>query len=194
VEDVDDRFLTVARPLDLPAEHDLQVGSAVMTTWWVSSGVWVLPCRLVEVRREGRVPLWDVEIVGEGRREQRRAFVRAAVTGPVSMRWSVTGQGEYRASGVIADLSEASLRLVSRDRAVADHAPVGGCIEVSLRTAGKSFELHAELLRVSPVSGLLQNDASTQWQVVLRFTDPGKAADELRRIVFGQQLRDRNGR
>jgi hypothetical protein len=44
--------------------------------------------------------------------------------------------------------------------------------------------------RVSPADHQLD---APHWQVVLVFIDPGRTADDLRRIVFNQQLRERNG-
>ncbi|MGX7681825.1 hypothetical protein ACSMXN_23330 [Jatrophihabitans sp. DSM 45814] len=195
VEDVGDGCLTVARPLDLPAEHGLWVGCTVETTWHVSSGLCVLPCKLVGVRREGAVPLWDIDIVGNGWREQRRAFVRAAVMGTVALRWASADGTGHEATGVVADLSEAGVRCTSKSQSLVDHPPTDSPVELLLKTSGNSFELHADVLRVTEVSPTDGHPtAPPQWQIVLLFADQGKIADDLRRIVFNQQLLERNGR
>jgi c-di-GMP-binding flagellar brake protein YcgR len=189
VEGVDDGQLSVARPLDLPAEHELRAGSKLMVAWHIPNGIWVLPCVLVQVYREGLLSLWAVEVSGEAWREQRRAFVRAAVMGTVSLIWT-NREEEFEASGVLADLSEASLRFTTGDEHLSRRAPAGTEVELTLRTPGNSFTLPAQVVRVSPSD---QRPDGPRWQVVLVFINPGRIGDDIRRIVFNQQLRERNG-
>lgn len=183
VEDVGDGMLTVARPLDLPAEHRLDVGAEVFTTWREPTGVEVRPGLLREVRREANVALWDIELTGAGWREQRRSFVRAAVPGKVTVRWTADGGGV--ASGPLLDLSEAALRFSTTAAGLVDAEVARLQVRIELQTPEKNFELAGEVLRALP------DRTPGACQLVVLFTDPGKAADELRRMVFAQQLRDR---
>ena len=185
VEDVGDGMLTVARPLDLPAEHRFDVGSEVFTTWREPTGVEVRPGRLREVRREANVSLWDIELTGAGWREQRRSFVRAAVPGRVTVRWTAADGGAGVASGALLDLSEAGMRCMTTAAELVTVEAAGTPLKIELETAEKSFALVGEVLRGMP------DREPGSWQLVVVFTDPGKAADDLRRIVFAQQLRDR---
>jgi hypothetical protein len=190
VEGVGDGVVTVARPLDLPAEHDMRPGSKLMVAWRIPNGIWVLPCQLTGVRREGMLSFWDVLVTGDPWREQRRAFVRAAVMGTVGLTWTARDDEKLEASGMLADLSEAGLRFISSDEKLIRRAPSGTEVEVELSTPGNAFTLQAQVVRVNPSE---QHPDVPQWQVVLVFIDPGRTADDLRRIVFTQQLRERNG-
>jgi c-di-GMP-binding flagellar brake protein YcgR len=194
VEDVGGTRLTVARPLDLPAEHELRIGSEIMAAWHVDDGVHVLPCKVTRIRREGVVPLWDVEVMGEPWREQRRSFVRAAVMGRVAMHWTTIDEVEREATGLISDLSEAAVGFVSKDRVLETSAPAGITAEISIKTPGQHFELEGEIVRATALLAQAPSTDPAQWQVVVRFSNPGRTADDIRRIVFNQQLRDRHGR
>ena len=185
VEDADDGALTVARPLDLPVEHRLQVGAEVFTTWLLPTGIEVRPGRLTGVRKEGLVSLWDIELTEPGWREQRRSFVRAAVPGKVTLQWKSDEDVQRVARGLLLDLSEAGLRCTTSSEELGDEGRPRLPLRLTVETSEQKFELDGEILRVGPAreAGL--------WQVVALFTEPGKAADDLRRIVFAQQLRDR---
>jgi c-di-GMP-binding flagellar brake protein YcgR len=193
VEDVGEYWLTVAKPLDLPVEHPFLEGAEFMTTWKGHDGIYVLPCQLLNSRREGVVRLWDMGVVGQPWHEQRRAYVRARASGTVTMRWSLDGETEYESCGALEDLSEAALRFVCRDDRVLAQDVVGATVSVSLSTRYKSFELQGDIVRIARSAVSTKTRESGPWDVVVRFTDPGKAADDLRRIVFREQLRDRNG-
>lgn len=185
IEDLGDGALTVARPLDLPAEHRFEVDSEVFVTWREPTGVEVRPGRLRDVRREANVSLWDIELTGAGWREQRRSFVRAAVPGKVTLRWAASDGSGGVASCPLLDLSEAALRCRTTVAELATAEAAGRGVRIELETPDKTFELTGEVLRGVP------DREPAAWQLVVVFTDPGKAADELRRIVFAQQLRDR---
>jgi c-di-GMP-binding flagellar brake protein YcgR len=193
VEDVGDDWLTVARPLDLPPGERPRVGTEFTTTWQAENGIFGLTCRLAGVHRQGIVPLWDMDVVGRGWREQRRAYVRASVCGTARMKWAGEKGDERVVGGALIDLSEAGLRYVCRDADLAAHALVGSEVEVSFQTGGKEFELAASVLRVARSEVRTWHTGATPWEIVTLFTDPGRAADDLRRIVFDQQLRARNG-
>jgi c-di-GMP-binding flagellar brake protein YcgR len=196
VEDVGDNWLTVARPLDLPVGQQIAAGSGLMATWHAPNGICTLPCRLVTIRREGAVRLWDVDVAGQVWREQRRAYVRATATGMVQMRWSADEDDEtvLETSGALEDLSEAALRYRCRDRNLDAEALVGAKVSMSLHMRELSVDLPAEVVRVARTVMRVPSREPAPWQIVLRYINPGRVADDLRRIVFREQLRERNGR
>ncbi|SDJ21832.1 hypothetical protein SAMN05444157_2322 [Frankineae bacterium MT45] len=194
VEDMGDDWLTIAQPLDLPAEHTLVEGAEFMTTWRADNGIYVLPCELVTIHRDGAMHMWDVAITGEVRREQRRAYVRARARGTVTMSWRGRDKISHEVTGALEDLSEASLRFMCRDRSVSDADFHGVQIKTHLETAEKAFDLRSEVLRVERSEVGEHSSETGPWSVYLIFSDPGKAADEIRQIVFREQLRQRNGR
>jgi c-di-GMP-binding flagellar brake protein YcgR len=204
VEDVGEDWLTVARPFDLPIGQPIVAGSGLMATWHASNGICTMPCRLVTTRREGAVRLWDVNVAGQVWREQRRAYVRAAAIGMVSMRWSLgepdehagsqPSETEFETSGALEDLSEAALRYRCRDRNLDAEALVGATVSMSLHMREISVDMPAEVVRVVRTIQRIPSREPAPWQIVLRFVNPGRIADDLRRIVFREQLRERNGR
>lgn len=194
VEDVGDDWLTVARPLDLPAGLPIENGSDLTASWKAPGGLCVMPCRLVSTRREGTIRLWDVNVAGRIWLEQRRAYVRTTATGAVAMRWSTDDESEREISGALEDLSEAALRFQCRDRDLDARALVGKPVEMTLRMRDDEFDLAAEVLRVARSVPSESDRGPAPWQIVLVYTNPGRAADDLRRIVFREQLRERNCR
>jgi len=212
VESVRATSLTVLCPLDLHTEDRVVAGSTLLATWYVANGIWVLPCQLVAIRREHQAWLWDLDVVGSSWREQRRSFVREEIMGTVNLRWleshpdatadAQPSDSNRQAVGVIADISEAGLRCVTRDRVLAEHAQAGTKIDVLVKLPGRSLNLRAEITRISdrmPPSGRAPSRATAamqrseadagRWEVVLMFTDPGRVAEELRKVIYNFQLR-----
>jgi hypothetical protein len=150
----------------------------------------------VSSRREGAIRLWDVDVAGRISFEQRRAYVRTTATGAVSMRWSLDAASETEAEifGSLEDLSEAALRFRCHDHHLNAHTLVGTTVQMSLHMRGAEFELPAEVLRVNRAVPSSADRGPAPWQIVLLFTNPGRSADDLRRIVFREQLRQRNCR
>ncbi len=194
VEDVGPDWLTVARPLEVPVDSRFLTDARFLTTWRADNGIHVLPCRLATARREGRIRLWDVDVVGEGWREQRRAFVRSPVPGTVAIRWPGVDGTECETTGPLEDLSEAALKFECRDGSVSVPDLPGRVVEVSMLTRGQQFHVTGEIVRVAPAPVRGRSLEVAPWHVVARFVDAGKVADDLRRIVFREQLRIRNGR
>jgi hypothetical protein len=188
IEDLNGHILTVGCPLDLTTDGELRIGATVLTTWQLPNGISVLPGRIIAVRRDGMLPVWDIEVTGDGWREQRRSYVRAEMPGSLTLHWSSSVEVSREAAAVLTDLSEAGLRCITTAEAFAGDAVAGLAVQVVLRAGQREFELAGEVLRALP------GKRRGQWEVVVIFTDPGKAADDLRRLVYAEQLRQRNGR
>jgi hypothetical protein len=198
VEDVYADTVVLARPMDLPLGHRFSVGAELMITWTGERGVFVLPGRLAEQQSEGLVNLWTVQVTGQGWVEQRRAYVRAKVAGPVQLEFPAVGQqlteaevtpegGEARLMrGQLVDLSEAALRCVVPFDSVLGGSDVGAVITARLVLDATEFALPSTLQRAQP--NVLRPELR---EVVLLFDQPVWRADELRRIVYTLQLKDR---
>jgi hypothetical protein len=193
VEGVGEGWLTVASPRAITLGTMPDVGAEFDTIWAANNGICGLPCRLTDIRRQGVVPLWDLDVVGVGWREQRRAYVRASVWGSVRMTWQVDDERGGEAAGAVIDLSEAALRFRCRDTTLNEAELIGGPVQVALTTRDQDFELAASVVRMARAPGAAGTGELAAWDVVVLFSDPGKDAAALRRIVFQAQLRERNG-
>jgi hypothetical protein len=200
VEDSFPGWLVLARPLDLPALHSFATGEWLYVTWADQRGLTVAAGRLVETRLEGVVALWVVELNGEAWREQRRQYVRVAVSGPVHIRLGpapgksadakpadAEPSGDAILSGQLCDLSEAAVRCTMA-------ADVGSRCEPSLpatvhfEVGGDGYELAGQILKQLP-----SPRSDKHLDVVIVFDLKPEKADALRRTVFAEQLRIRNG-
>jgi c-di-GMP-binding flagellar brake protein YcgR len=188
IEDVNGRILTVGCQLNLSTDAELGIGATVLTTWRLPNGISVLPGRIIAARRDRMLPVWDIEVTGEGWREQRRSYVRAEMPGSLTLHWYSPAEVSRQAAASLTDLSEAGLRCITSAELFAGDAVAGLAVQVALRTWQRRFELAGEVLRALP------GKKRGHWEVVVIFTDPGKAADDLRRLVYAEQLRQRNGR
>jgi hypothetical protein len=193
VEDVSTDALTIARPLNLPAEHPVDPGTEVEVGWTSWRGVTFLRGRLVRTRSEGAVRLWVLAITGESWREQRRDFVRTRAAGPVTLRPLGCEPEADAVAGQLVDVSEAALCCTVEGRsasALADGAEVSVCFRFGDGHGGVEgdgdggFELRGRVSDRRP--GIR---SASLLDLVVTFDDPGRAADRLRREIFAEQLR-----
>ncbi len=188
IEDVGEALLVLARPLTLPVGHEFEIGRQLFVSWPDPDGLTLATVTLVHTRIREHLGLW-VTRVEDLHRQQRRQFVRAPALGPIEL--AATG-GEPGApfahvAGQLLDLSEAALRCALADadaEAVAD-APA---LLASFTLAGNRFTIPATVLRVEAT----RRDDTVR-QCVLTFDIDEREAAELRRRVFQEQLRARQG-
>ncbi|HEX2901846.1 MAG TPA: PilZ domain-containing protein [Jatrophihabitans sp.] len=186
IEDLGPGMLVLARPLNLPLDHEFAPGRLLFVSWPDPDGLTTATGTLVGTRSRGPLGLWDVQQVGELGRSQRRQFVRVPALGPIEL----LGGGDPGApfahlAGHLLDLSEAGLRCAVRREDARRLAPAM-VLTASFALEGKRFELPAQVLRSEPD----RRDADAV-ELVLTF-DIGEAdAAELRRLVFAEQLRQR---
>jgi len=192
-----DAGIILAHPADLPVENSYYEGADLQLTWHAEGGVYYLPCRLVVVGHDGE-RMWEVHITGGVQRQQRRAYVRANVPGTITMRWVNKIQVACTLTANVDDLSEASVRFLTRDRSVLVEDMKDKPVRVGLEVAEEKFDLHGKVLRVARYDTVAQQilapghpSFSDTWAVYLLFVDHGKAADDLRRIVYKAQLLER---
>jgi hypothetical protein len=202
VEDVYGDTVELARPLDLPLGHRFSVGSQLLVSWTGERGLFVLPTTLTQQKREGVVNLWVVQASGQGWVEQRRAYVRAEVSGPVMLRVLVleaeAGEPADAAAdvlpeappievrGQLVDLSEAALRCVVPQESPLGDSDVGTPLHARFGVDGTEFALPGLLQRAAP--NALRPELR---EVVVLFDQPVPQATELRRMVYARQLKER---
>ena len=65
VEDVGPRLLVVARPLNLPLEHEFEVSRLLFVSWPDPDGLTTATGKLIGTRTRGPLGLWVIEQLGE---------------------------------------------------------------------------------------------------------------------------------
>ncbi|MCW2522960.1 MAG: type pilus assembly PilZ [Frankiales bacterium] len=200
VEDVYDDVVVLARPMDLPLGHRFSVGASLMITWTGERGVFVLPATLTHQQTEGVVNLWVVQARGQGWVEQRRAYVRAEVAGPVDLTVGPETPSEILTEtpseaptetldvvrGQLVDLSEAALRCVVPLDSSVGTTELDAKLSAHFTLDGSDFTLPGRLQRAEP--NALRPELR---EVVVLFDQPVRQADELRRLVYALQLKER---
>ena len=150
-------------------------GTRLLVTWATAAGQHELLAVYAGTTRD-RVLLWDLDTEAEPVVQQRRQFARAADAMPAQLLregdiWDV----------IIADLSEGGARCVVLSPA--ELVP-GQMLELRMTLHDHPVAVQAELLALDA----LQPDRAT---ARLRFVQPGRAADMVRRRVLEQQRKAR---
>lgn len=206
IEGTDPGMLTVARPIGLPAASPYEPGAQFDLSWVGGAGINVVPVELVESRREGAVPLWDVAVVGNTRVEQRREFVRVPVFGRITVLTGLdddggddgavlddphspaSGDDERTVRGVLVDLSEAALQCTLWTPGTDERIAEGSRVLCRFTIFDDEVRRAGSVLRIRPgPPGAKDN----QCNVVVTFEQSTAEADALRRHVFAIQLQMR---
>lgn len=183
VEGLEPGVITVARPLDLPVEHDDGPGAGLLVTWPAPRGVAVLPTRLIGTHTERGLALWSLSIVGDTWLEQRRNFVRVPAHGALIIRLPDAEPEEGVVTGGLVDLSEAALRCAV-DVAAAELLPEGAEVTAEFRFGDATFAIPA---RIGPGRDSERPDELVE--LLVAFEDPDRYGDALRKQIFAQQRR-----
>lgn len=186
IEDVGEALLVLARPLTLPIGHEFEIGRQLFVSWPDPDGLTLATVTLVDTRVREHLGLW-VTRVEDLHRQQRRQFVRVPALGPIELvaTGGAPGAAFAHVAGQLLDLSEAGLRcaLAKADAEAVADAPA---LLASFSLDGNRFTIPATVLRVEAT----RRDKQV-WQCVLTFDIDEQGAAELRRRVFGEQLRTR---
>lgn len=183
VEGMADGVVTVARPLDLEADHDLGVGTAWQVSWNIQGGVAVLPTTVIATYLENGLGLWSLMINGVGWVEQRRRFVRVPAYSKVLLRPRSTESDLDPVQGTLVDLSEGALRCAV-DKAHLDEPVLDEEILACFRFGEAEFSVPA---RVESRRDGVQPVPSSN--LIVTFDEPNKDADALRKQIYAQQRR-----
>jgi c-di-GMP-binding flagellar brake protein YcgR len=188
IEDVGDGVLVLARPLDLPVEHEFGIGAAVLVSWSDQAGVVEVDTELLDSQLPGRLGFWLVRELGPYRVQQRRQYVRVSVPGlaRLSLLDAESGQPGPSRTARLMHVSEAALRCALPNEQAVDIG-LGAQVMVEFGMAGSQFQLAASVLKLEPArhkDGVLE--------LVLMFQADENESATLRRLVFAEQLRQRD--
>jgi len=184
IEDVGAGVLVLARPLNLPVEHAFATGQLLFVSWPDMDGLTTATGKLIAHRRRGPLAMWVVQQLGELTRQQRRQYVRVPALGPIELvALGEPGQPFPHLAGHLIDVSEAALRCALRP-SDADLLQPGAELTVGFSLDQRRFTLPASLLRIERQHG---DDA----ELVVTFDIEDAEASVLRRLVFGEQLKQR---
>ncbi|MEO7127186.1 MAG: PilZ domain-containing protein [Nakamurella sp.] len=202
VEGIDDGTIAVARPADLRAALEYDIGMELEVVWTEGSGIHVLPTELAETSVERNIRLWHLSITGDGWTEQRRDYVRVPLTGKITITPadatvtagpdarsdSENGEGNNAGEngdvieGRLIDFSEVaaqcSVNIGPHDRRLA----VGRALRCEFTVGIEGFNIAAKIVIVRP--GSTSHDS----RVVLEFEHSRIASDALRKQVFQIQI------
>jgi c-di-GMP-binding flagellar brake protein YcgR len=183
VEGVEPGVLTVARPLDLPVEHDDAREAGMQVTWRCGRGIAVVPTRLLGTHVERGLALWSMAITGAGWVEQRRSFVRVPASGLLTLRPRDAQAAATTVTGRLVDLSEAALRCAV-DAEASELLSHGTEVSAGFRFGTATFTIPAS---IGPRRPSARSDELAELLVV--FEDAVRHADALRKEIFAQQRR-----
>ena len=195
VEDVLDEALVLAAPDFAGDLHFAVPGLELSLAWATERGSCTQDVTLVEVSRQ-RVPCWVVEPAGPVLVQQRRRYVRVAVTGGARLREVTSGAGAGQppaapgvADATLVDLSEGGVHL--RTAPVPWLVP-GRSVRAVFEIGDGPVDVLADVLAVRLPTGLAPvgpSDASVA--VALEFVEPVACADRLRAYVMQMQILNR---
>ncbi|MCW2566544.1 MAG: type pilus assembly PilZ [Mycobacterium sp.] len=189
VESDDDGLLTVAAPWHA-ATIAPEAGEPLAIRWATVRGVCEVAASLVAVEWEQKVPLWRVQVTGEVRIVQRRRFVRADASAPVTVAPVPTDPDAERIEPVMAtltNLSEGGARCRVDNITALEKAGLvqDGGIELRLSLGAAIVHVVGEVVRITPDVPWSPKDCA---EIVTAFEAPDQAADLIRRFVLHQQV------
>jgi hypothetical protein len=159
--------------IDEGREQPFPLKARVLVTWPDDLGLVCLPSMVVQAPT-GTNLSWIVQVVGTPWREQRRRYLRAALSGTIRLRPTGTPAAEA-VQGHLIDLSEAGLRCAIDERHL-DLREATTPVIVSLDLDDDDFELAGKVLYGRPVAR-----QQLELEVVILFDRPVVQLDLLRR-------------
>lgn len=183
VEALEGAVLTVARPLDLPAETDSEPRAEWFVTWGVAGGIAVLPTTHVATYVENHLGLWSLAVSGAGWIEQRREFVRVPAFGRVVLRPADEASEHGEVPGTLIDLSEGALRC-SVDDTHAEDPTFDETVQACFRFGDGEFAVPGRV-----ISRRAGEHRTGSLHLVVLFDEPNRDADALRKQIFALQRR-----
>lgn len=177
------RRVLVATPRFPGDAEEPPAGAACRLTWTAAAGIVELPVAFEAAVVEGSEPtvlrLWWLTVTGEPVRTQRRDYFRCPLAVPVTVGPAPPAAGTL--TGRTTDLSEGGLRCLL----VGDPLSAGTEVRTTLaRPDGQQLHLPGRVLRSDPA-----RRAPDHADTVVRFADPEATGDDVRRVIFAEQLR-----
>jgi hypothetical protein len=188
LEDIDGDVLSVARPADLRAALEYDMGLELDLLWTLSAGIGVVPTELTGTAIDQHIRLWQLTMTGDAHVEQRRDYVRVPVTGRVQLSAEPTGADDSPLDAEFVDLSEIAAQC-SVPLAIDDpRIEVGRTVQCRFALGDDEFSVAAEIAIVRP--GATAHES----RIVIRFGSSQAVADALRKQVFRIQVQMRRER
>jgi hypothetical protein len=189
VEADDNGLLTVAAPWHAAALAP-DAGEPLALRWASVRGICEIAATLVAVDRDHQVPLWRVQTEGEVRIVQRRRFVRADASAPVTVAPVPADPEVGRIEPVMAtltNLSEGGARCRVENITALEKAGLvaDGAIELRLSLGAAIVHVVGVVIRITPDVPWTPKDRA---EIVAAFEAPDQAADLIRRYVLNQQV------
>jgi hypothetical protein len=178
---VTDAYAAVERPADHP-EEDVPDGALYDLMWPASNGVNIQPVKVIERPGRNRTTIWEAAEAGEYRLEQRRAFVRVAVTVPVTIADLDAEDDREPQEAELVDVSEAALRCSVEGGRWAE-IENGSRAAVVFLLGETPFSSQGTVLRTRHTP----DDPAVE--VIVMFDEDPSFAAGLRRAVFAEQRR-----
>lgn len=183
IEDVEDvapgqrRRVLVATPRFPGDWREPDPGTACTLTWTGADGVVELPVAYDSTTVWHSDPsvlrLWWMAVTGDAVRIQRREYFRCPIALPVTVTPGLSGR--------TTDLGEGGLRCLL----VGDPLVAGAAVRADLTLAdGSTLSVPGSVLRSDPAAR-----APDHADTVVRFDDPEPQGDDVRRVIFAEQLR-----
>jgi len=196
--------LLVAAPqfegdLELPAD-----GTRCTVQWTSPRGLWILPVAFRGQERSESVRLWDLEVAGPPRREERRKFVRVPWTQAIALELNpgaevaeeVTAALRTAAEGTAAEGTDAAGRLTVHGHTInigeggvlcllrEAKLPAACPVTVRLILNGTTFALPSRI-----TWSLATGTGPRRYETAIAFNDPTRCGDTLRPLLYAEQIR-----
>jgi hypothetical protein len=174
----DEQRMELRRPAGLAIGVPLLIGDVMTLTWTAGENtVGMVRARLVAMRRHDELAVWDVELIGEPWKIERRAHVRVNVDGTIRVSQVVDQDAPTAgrsAEGSLVDISEAAVRCALDAREIWASRR-NSHVLVVFELGGHAFELPGRV-----VAGEIARRNSGLRDVVVSFDQPAEGLEPLR--------------
>lgn len=188
VEDINDDVVSVARPADLRAALEYDVGLELDLLWTLPSGIGVVPTELTGTAVDHHIRLWELTMTGDAHVEQRRDYVRVPLTARIQISAEPADEDDAPLDAEFVDLSEIAAQCAVKVAIDDPRIEVGRTVRCRFALGGDDFSVAAEIAIVRP--GATAHEA----RIVIRFAQSQSVADALRKQVFRIQVQIRRER
>ena len=171
------RRVLVATPRFAGDWQEPAPGTACTLTWTAADGIVELPVAYdsttIWTSDPSVLRLWWMAVTGDAVRIQRREYFRCPIQLPVTVTPGLSGR--------TTDLGEGGLRCLL----VGDPLDAGSAVRADVSLAdGTTLSVPGSVLRSDPAVR-----APDHADTVVRFDDPEAQGDDVRRVIFAEQMR-----
>lgn len=196
IEGIDDDEISVARPDDLRAALEYDLGMELEVVWTEASGIHVVPTTLAGMSTDNRVRLWQLTVTGDGWTEQRRDYVRVPLSGRIVLDGAAGSAGASSSPGdteapdgpieaTFVDLSEVAAQVRVELAPTDGRIAIGRAVSCRFAVGGDDFVVDGTI--IISRAGTTAHES----RLVVRFSPSRAASDALRKHVFRIQVERR---